>query len=1018
MKHIWIRSILLSADGTYTDEGLVILPPSLETRELGLAPTVERETNKTLLKVAFTDSKARKQYYKNPVTVDGISYKMYKRSASSSREGNVLFIKKDLFERMEKWSNCGLDLSNEENRERISKNYLAYQAYKALTLTSCKDFFRLNPRNILVIPDLYSTFDEFALSVSDKKPEGETWKLMPIKDKIYAAETPRTRIRNCIWDGQGFLDEFVFDYPTLLNPENEEKYANHSMMIIRNRFFKSCVFKTRLREWFADNDLVGRIERDASGMPVRINGYTEAGSYEEIRMVVTYSSLKYLKFFANPIDGIKKWMHMVGEWFGIAKVDEQTRYFGGKYVRTNYQLLNTIYMSEEETIRFLHQNKRMIEMISQDSNAFLAYNSKSVEDLSEEKEIDANRFFESSFEENGDYFNPRLSVCRKLVQLNPKFDNTYFYRVFIRDYVQQLVSKIKLGKVLVQGTYATIVSNPYEMLEFIVKKFDIKDGERGIPSMNGELYTTFFATGERILGSRSPHILPGNILVAENTYNAKIQQYFVFNPEIVCINSIGSLILHRLNGSDQDGDTILLTNNFYLVEAASRFNSKICNKFTVPVNCISEAKEKEFIRKGRVDTDRLARADDKLSNNKIGDIVNTSQKYNSLLWDSFIVDCHNNDERMPSLSDLYYRNSILEVLSNNEIDAAKGKTDFSSGSVLDELKKKANQIKKDDPLFFAFIQGKKKQTKIDVDAKKKGKLALGDNSTKEMMWFERTFDKFSRLVFDETEGEWAYGGGRASKKEIGDEGTLLFFRGNRNTFYGRFVHEEANLDRFEDRLIRFENVKEALAYPDYSKDKIYLVRGKVSAFAHGYTKYETTMDYVYENAAIKPAGGQGLRYTALSDCYKEGEGKSPKNNRAKEAKALLERLSQAEEARRILYISKKTPEQKEFLHSLDLDEKSTMEDFREYLENCAFFDGEDFFASKDRIKSLVRMLDDDKQKEKHKGFYLALYLLFDCAEKKGVSEKKYLEIFEHDVRKNVIGQEDWERLLFEDEWED
>ena len=46
---------------------------------------------------------------------------MYKRSASSSREGNVLFIRDDLFEKMDIWSNCGIDLSNSENLEKISK---------------------------------------------------------------------------------------------------------------------------------------------------------------------------------------------------------------------------------------------------------------------------------------------------------------------------------------------------------------------------------------------------------------------------------------------------------------------------------------------------------------------------------------------------------------------------------------------------------------------------------------------------------------------------------------------------------------------------------------------------------------------------------------------------------------------------------------------------------------------------------------------------------------------------------
>ena len=52
-------------------------------------------------------------------------------------------------------------------------------------------------------------------------------------------------------------------------------------------------------------------------------------------MVVTDSSLKYIKFFDNPITAIKKWMSTVKDLFGIVKTDKPTPYFGGKYVRTN-----------------------------------------------------------------------------------------------------------------------------------------------------------------------------------------------------------------------------------------------------------------------------------------------------------------------------------------------------------------------------------------------------------------------------------------------------------------------------------------------------------------------------------------------------------------------------------------------------------------------------------------------------------------------------------------------------------
>ena len=290
MRHIWIKSLTIDDKGIFSDEMLVVLSPSLETKQLKLKPTNEKTVNDAFIKVSFTNQKARTFFYKNPISVDDKKYVMYKRSASSSRQGNVLFIKDDLFKKMDDWSNCGIDLSNLENREKVSKNFLAFQAYKALTLSGCENFIHLNPKNILIIDDLYSTFSTLALSVSDKEPTAEVYNLLDIDRKIFAYESFDNKIKNCIWDGQGFLDDSVFKYPDIDNRTEEYKYQSNSMLILRNRFFKSCVFRTKLQEWFRDNGLFGEIEKDSSGRPTRLNGYTEANNYEDIKIFIGCSN--------------------------------------------------------------------------------------------------------------------------------------------------------------------------------------------------------------------------------------------------------------------------------------------------------------------------------------------------------------------------------------------------------------------------------------------------------------------------------------------------------------------------------------------------------------------------------------------------------------------------------------------------------------------------------------------------------------------------------------------------------
>jgi hypothetical protein len=64
----------------------------------------------------------------------------------------------------------------------------------------------------------------------------------------------------------------------------------------------------------------------------------------------------------------------------------------------------------------------------------------------------------------------------------------------------------------------------------------------------GNIYSKRFEFGKTLLGSRSPHICSGNILLVKNTANEDIDKYFNFSNEIVYINSIGENILQKLNG--------------------------------------------------------------------------------------------------------------------------------------------------------------------------------------------------------------------------------------------------------------------------------------------------------------------------------------------------------------------------------------------------------------------------------------------------------------------------------------
>lgn len=64
------------------------------------------------------------------------------------------------------------------------------------------------------------------------------------------------------------------------------------------------------------------------------------------------------------------------------------------------------------------------------------------------------------------------------------------------------------------------------------------------------MHNTRYDYGTDILGSRSPHINQGNILVTRNIECKTIDKYFNLTNNIICINSINENILERLSGAD------------------------------------------------------------------------------------------------------------------------------------------------------------------------------------------------------------------------------------------------------------------------------------------------------------------------------------------------------------------------------------------------------------------------------------------------------------------------------------
>ncbi len=583
-----------------------------------------------------TKSELREYLYENGFICDGIKYIRWKRSSGSSRVGKCLFINEALYKRMHKWETCGLSL-----KEGCEIDLAALEAYISLTSSSIIDTLELKPENFLVVDDYESTFTDTVVGV-----QFENGQLI--------AKEQDFQITNSIFDGETLLDESCFP----------EQYKQYSMLLLRQRMFKSACFKTKIQKWFADNNITEISQ---------LNGFTVAKNISDIKVITTPSSIKFVKFGT-----LQKWFDILEPTFGIVKHEKPTHYFDGRKVSCHYQLLNTLQLSEKEVNDLLEPSLDYIAKVRSDP-AVLRYH---INYPYEEMDITP--------------LNSKNEIIFKLLGMNANFAKTQLYYDFRNDLVKSLIRELKKGHILVNGNYSTLLGNGYEMLQQSIGTFE---GKSIIGK--GNIHSKRFEYDKTILGSRSPHVCSGNVLLVNNVTSDEIDKYFDLSNEVVYVNAIEENIQQRLNGCDYDSDSILLTDNQMFIEAAQ----KNYDKFKVPTCFVSAKKIKRYYT-----NEQKADLDVKTSVNKIGEDINLSQQLNSLFWQHIY-----NGETFEDNAELYYDICKLAVLSGIEIDKAKKEYEVDVCKELNQIKEKykITKLVKDKngettekvvkPMFFKMI---------------------------------------------------------------------------------------------------------------------------------------------------------------------------------------------------------------------------------------------------------------------------------------------------------------------------
>ena len=240
-------------------------------------------------KTLKTNAELRKELYKDGFFCNGIKYCRMKRSSGSARIGKCLFINEVLFKPILKFSSGGIEL-----KEGQEVDLAAYESYISLPSSSIIDTLPISAENILLIDDYESVFKEDVVETHNENG----WLTTSEKN---------CEISNSIWDGQSLIDISLMG-----------DYACYGMVLLRNLMFKSCCFNCNIQQWFKDNNIT-----DVS----QLNGRTRATKIEDVKLITTPNSSKYLKF-----DTYENWLDNLYPRFGVVKHDKKTHFFGGRLV--------------------------------------------------------------------------------------------------------------------------------------------------------------------------------------------------------------------------------------------------------------------------------------------------------------------------------------------------------------------------------------------------------------------------------------------------------------------------------------------------------------------------------------------------------------------------------------------------------------------------------------------------------------------------------------------------------------
>lgn len=695
---------------------------NIYNKDTGLVEQLDEKKSKRLI----TKTELRKMAYADGVTINGIHYVNFQRTSSKARTGNCLFIDERYFAEMEKWQTLGIPF-REKFVEDEKIDIVSTRSYESLTSSSIIGTLDIDPNSILLIDEADGTYT------------------MPCNVVTLDAATKRLQVTKQdyekhidLWDGQSLADESIFNTGKYIDRNGEEHtYKDKGFLLLRNHFFKSAIFNTKLQEYY--HEKFAGVDN-----PVIYDRFGNAFDPYKVKIVTTKNSVKILKFADVIVE------HMVLEdkkdRLRELEADPRLQELKEECARINNRataakrkhtiLSNKGASTEEITEVELEEQKAIADQenllpeleteIKKLEKPIKFEKERLTWDWYREKLISDEQIFGICKYEKISKFGDRQQLWYQVLDtlnldeeqlwkiVEPQVHEINLmkkYPAFLKhglntkaadtDNIGTRMMKelLQINEDITKTTWYTnyrrtflnsildrlyqgkIQLNNSDFCTLVGNPFEMlraSTGEKIETSILSDFqcYCKRYADGEELYGFRSPHIAVGENAILKNTYRPE-WKWFNFTDRILVINlwGKGCFLSDIWQGSDQDSDVAYIGNDPVILEATKETVNS--GKYLIPINGLVTDNDPKFY------TDKeMASIDGKLANDLIGKICNLARDLQCFYWHLYNTGSTQNKEKY--LSQIYDDICILAVLSGVQIDSAKRK--YNGVVVLSELR--------------------------------------------------------------------------------------------------------------------------------------------------------------------------------------------------------------------------------------------------------------------------------------------------------------------------------------------